>query len=425
MKINQKPEVMQKKIPAYLLLVFLAISCNSAPEVTLQVSNPMNQERSDAIILLSRGEISRWLDIPEDQLPVLTDLGGEYIPSQVDDLNGDGQWDELFAMTTLEALGKQTIVIKFVLPADYPEFPIRTNLHLGDALNNYQEINSAQRLEGVSYHNYSGVTDASFQMEGPAWENDKIGFRNYMDQRSGMDIFGKTTSNMVLDLVGRKGEPSYHEPGEWGMDVLKVGTSLGAGGIGYMYNDSIYRVGDKGSGSYEVIFQGPLRSRFNLSYTGWMLEGQSFNVTNQIEIIAGRHFYRGLVTYSGPEIPLALVPGIVNMKSSALYVTELNDQYTALLTLDHQSEDGSLLAMALMVPELNLKSTGETRNEGEGIIQTYYAVLDASQGESIPYRFYAFWENEDPKWSSLEEVQNFLKNEAKRVTQSVVYYNPQ
>ena len=192
-----------------------------------------------------------------------------------------------------------------------------------------------------------------------------------------------------------------------------------------MYNDSIYSVGDKGSGSYEVIFQGPLRSRFNLSYTGWMVEGQSFNVTNQIEIIAGRHFYRGLVTYSGPEIPLALVPGIVNMKSSALYVTELNDQYTALLTLDHQSEDGSLLAMALMVPELNLKSTGETRNEGEGIIQTYYAVLDASQGESIPYRFYALWEHQDPKWSSLGEITNYLKMEAERWTQSIVYASQQ
>jgi len=422
MSANLNSGIMRRYILPYLLLVLLAVSCNSAPEVTLQVSNPMNQERSDAIILLSRGEISRWLDIPEDQLPVLTDLAGEYISSQVDDLNGDGHWDELFAMTTLEALGKQTIVIKFVLPADYPEFPIRTNLHLGDALNNYQELNSAQRLEGVSYHNYSGVTNASFQMEGPAWENDRVGFRNYMDQRNGMDIFGKTTTNMVLDQVGKEGEPSYHEPGEWGMDVLKVGTSLGAGAIGYMYNDSIYRVGDSGSGTYELIFEGPLRSRFNLSYTDWKVGEHLLNVNHQIEIVAGRQYYRGIVTYNGSEIPLELVPGIVNMKSSSLSVIKLNDQYTALVTFDHQSEDGSLLAMALMVPESYLKSTGESRNEGEGIIQTYYALLDASPGESLAYRFYSFWENEDPKWSSLEEIQNYLRDDAERLTQSVVYF---
>jgi hypothetical protein len=423
MRIHLIVYIMRINIMPSLLVGLLAISCSSTPEVSLRVSNPMNQKRKDAIILLSRGEISRWFDIPADQLPVLTDLQGEFIPSQPDDVNGDGQWDELFALTTLEAKAYQNIVIKFVLPADYPEFPARTNLHLGDAKNNYRKLNRAKRLEGVSYHNYTGLTSAAFQMEGPAWENDRVGFRNYMDQRNGMDIFGKTTSNMVLDKVGIEGEPSYHEPGEWGMDVLKVGTSLGAGGIGYMYKDSIYRVGDSGSGTYEIVFEGPLRSRFNLNYKDWKVEEHLLNVHHQIEIVAGRHYYLGIVTYSGSDVKLALVPGIVNMKSSSLSVIKLNDQFTALLTFDNQSEDGSLLAMALMVPTSYLKTTGECRNEGEGIIQTYYAVLDASPGEPLAYRFYSFWENENPKWSSLDEIQNYLQSEAKRLTQSLVYYN--
>jgi len=416
---------MQKTIFLYLLMGMLTISCSSAPEVTLQVTNPMNQKRSDAIILLSRGEISRWLDIPAGQLPVLTDMQGSYIPCQADDLDGDGQWDELFALTSMEAQAMEKIVVKFVLPEDYPEIPDRTNLHLGDVKENYQKMSRADRLEGVSYHNYAGVTEASFQMEGAAWENDKVGFRNYMDQRNGMDIFGKTTSDMVLDQVGKKGEPSYHEPGDWGMDVLKVGTSLGAGGIGYLYKDSLYRVGDNGSGTYEVVFRGPLRSRFNLTYTDWTLEEHSLKVTHQIEIIAGRHCFQSNVIYEGTEETISLVPGIVNMQSEALHVTELNDQYTALITFDRQSEDGSLLAMALVVPRPYLKSTGESRNEGEGIIQSYYAILDASPGESIPYRFYALWEQEDPKWSSLEEIKNYLKTEAGRWTQSVVYFIPE
>ncbi|MCD4710807.1 MAG: DUF4861 domain-containing protein, partial [Bacteroidales bacterium] len=216
-------------------------------------------------------------------------------------------------------------------------------------------------------------------------------------------------------------EPSYHEPGEWGLDVLKVGTSLGAGSIGYMFNDSIYRVGDNGSGTYQVIFRGTQRSRFNLSYTNWMVEDQALNVTHQIEIVAGRHCYQGLVTYSGSEEPLSLVPGIVNMKSDSLHVIKLNDHYTALFTLGHQSEDGSLLAMALVVPSACLKSTGETREEGEGIIQTYYAVLDASPGEPVPYRFYSLWEKENQKWSSMDEIENYLRTEAERWTQSVVF----
>jgi len=416
---------MQKTFFLYLMIGILTISCSTESGVTLQVSNPMNQKRSDAIILLSRGEISRWMDIPTDQLPVLTDLQGDYIPCQADDVDGDGQWDELFAMTSMEAKASMNILIKFVVPEEYPDFPVRTNLHLGDAKNDYQKLHSASRLEGITYHNYAAVTEATFQMEGAAWENDRVGFRNYMDQRNGMDIFGKTTTAMVMDVVGKKGEPSYHEPGEWGMDVLKVGTSLGAGAIGYQYKDSIYRVGDNGSGSYDVVFRGPLRSRFNLTYTNWTVEEQALNVSHQIEIIAGRRCYQSNVVYTGTDESMALVPGIVNMKSSELHVRELNEQYTALITFDHQAEDGSLLAMALVVANPYLKSHGETRDEGEGIIQSYYAVLDAAPGEPVPYRFYALWEHEDPRWSSLEEITKYLKKEAERWTQSVVYTTQQ
>lgn len=405
----------------YLLICVTPLSCSSPSEVTLRVQNPLDQKRNDAIILLSRGEISRWCTVPSDRLPVLTGLDGGAIPCQPDDLDGDGRWDELFGLTDLDASGQQTILIKFIEKDRYPEFPARSNIHLGDARDKYRNLDRASRLESVSYQNYEGVTSAAYQMEGVAWENDKVGFRNYMDQRNGMDIFGKTTSDMVLDSVGKEGGPSYHEPAEWGQDVLKVGTSLGAGGIGYMYKDSIYRVGDSGSGTFEVVFRGSQRSRFNLDYTNWAVGDQMLHVTHQIEIVAGRHYYRGNVVYDGTDAPLSLVTGIVNMKSDSLYVVRLNDQYTALFTLDHQAEDGSMLAMALMVPTIHLKTIGETRNVGKGIIETYFAVLDASPGELVPYRFYALWEREDPRWASLDEITAYLNTEAARWTQSVVY----
>ena len=416
---------MRITILSSMLIGLLTISCSSSPEVTLQVNNPLNQKRSDAVVLLSRGEISRWVDIPADQLPVLTDTDGTYIPSQADDVDGDGLWDELFAMADMEARETFYITVKFILPEEYPEFQVRTNLHLGDAKDNYRELISAKRLEGITYHNYAGVTEASFQMEGVAWENDRVGFRNYMDQRNGMDIFGKTTKDMVLEEVGVSGAPSYHEPGAWGMDVLKVGTSLGAGGIAYMSEDSLYRVGDSGTGTYNIVFQGPLRSRFRLDYKDWQIGEAFVNVSHQIQIVAGRPCYGNLVTYSGTEESPALVPGIVNMKSDSLYVLELNDQFTALLTHDHQSEDGSLLSMALIVPSTYLVSTAKTSDEGDGVTQTYYACLDAKPNESQLYRFYAFWEKEDPLWASLEEIESYLQTEAERLSQSIIYLNQQ
>jgi hypothetical protein len=405
----------------YIMFVILAASCGSGSEILLQVFNPLDQPREDATILLSRGEISNMMEIPDGTVPLLLDENRDPLPCQADDVDGDGQWDELFALIDLSAKGTLKVVLQFVAPGDYPEFEVRTNLRLGDASKpGYPELETASRLEGVSYHNYSGRTEASFQMEGPAWENDRVGFRNYLDQRNGMDIFGKLTREMVLDSVGMEGRPSYHEPAAWGMDVLKVGTSLGAGAIGYMYLDSIYRVGDNGSGTYGVVFEGSQRSRFKLSYTNWKVGEEALDVVHQVEIGGGRHYYQGTVVYSGTEESLNLVTGIVNMKSKELHMVDLDAHHTAFITHDLQSEDTTLLAMALMMPKDYLVEYGETKESGEGITQTYYAVLESSSGEPVAYRFYALWEKEDPRWASLENVTEYLKNEAARWTQSVI-----
>ena len=338
-----------------VLLIILINSCTSNEKIRILVSNPLDQQRNDAIILLTRSAIENWQEIPEDQVPLLTDEADNPIPSQLDDLNNDGEWDELFALTDMESLGQKTIVLTFISPDEYPSFEVRKNLRLGGNEPGYPELLKAERLEGITYHNH-GRTGEVYQMEGPAWENDMVGFRNYLDQRNGMDIFGKLTNEMVLDSVGIEGRQSYHEPDDWGMDVLKVGTSLGAGAIGYMFNDSIYRAGDNGSGTYEVLFEGSQRSRFNLTFTNWEVEDTPVDVIHQIEIVAGRHCFQSSVTYSGSDITMNLVPGIVNMKSDSLFFLKLNDYYSGLLTHDYQSEDSSLLAMALIIPTGYLKS---------------------------------------------------------------------
>ena len=137
---------MRKICALVILVLLLACSRGSGPEIALQVSNLSEYPRPDATLLLSRGEISRWIEIPSDLLPVLKDLSGEYIPCQVDDIDGDGQWDELFGLTDLGPSASTTVVIAFLSPELYPTFPTRTNLHLGDAKNRYRELNVADRL---------------------------------------------------------------------------------------------------------------------------------------------------------------------------------------------------------------------------------------------------------------------------------------
>jgi len=277
----------------------------------------------------------------------------------------------------------------------------------------YPELERADRLEGITYHNH-GRTGEVYQMEGPAWENDRVGFRNYLDQRNGMDIFGKLTGRMVLDSVGIAGRQSYHERDSWGMDVLKVGTSLGAGSIACHYRDSLFRVGDNGSGAYRAVVEGPLRSLLELSFSGWNVSGQSVDVVHRVGIQAGTRYYNGRISLSGAGVEMDPVTGIVNMKSDSLHVMELNERVTGFLTHAPQSEDTTMLAMALLVHSADVKEYGEAPGSGGGITETYYVVLDAGGDQDAEYRFYALWEQEDPRWSSLEEVTSFLRREADR-----------
>ena len=409
-----------KRIHYFSLLLAAALSaCQQDREVSLIFTNPLDLQRNDAPVLLSREMIAGWTDVPGGLLPLITDTAGTPVPGQADDLDGDGEWDELFLLTDLGPYATVRVNLQFVSQGEYPSFTLRTNLRMGANEPGYPELERAGRLEGITYHNHARTGEV-YQMEGPAWENDLVGFRNYMDQRNGMDIFGKITREMVLDSVGLAGGPSYHEPDWWGMDVLKVGTSLGAGAIAYRMRDTLYRVGDNGSGSYIRRYEGPLRSGFDLTYTGWNPGEAEMDVTHFIEIIGGHRFYGSQVKYEWADGGTVqsegteLVTGIVNMKSDTLFRRELNSAYTGLMTHDYQAEDTTLLAMALLVPTERLTEIGRTPDQGEGITQTYFAALKAEPGELVPYRFYALWEREDPRWASHEEVFHLLREEAER-----------
>lgn len=110
--------------------------------------------------------------------------------------------------------------------------------------------NEQYEYKGGTWKNVSSIgvdekhTDHSFDIryEGPGWESDKIGYRFYLDWRNAVDIFGKTVDTLVLQNIGLDGFDSYHEMCDWGVDVLKVGGSLGMGSIGHWANETANRV---------------------------------------------------------------------------------------------------------------------------------------------------------------------------------------
>jgi hypothetical protein len=133
--------------------------------------------------------------------------------------------------------------------------------------------------------------DALFKYEGPGWESEKVGYRFYLDWRNATDIFGKITNQLVLHRVGTNDviakDDSYHKMQDWGMDIFKVGNTLGIGSIGMMSNNKIEMVSKTDELICEISSNGPLLSEVKTNYKGWLVNQNKYDLVSKFSISAG------------------------------------------------------------------------------------------------------------------------------------------
>ncbi len=267
-------------------------------------------------------------------------------------------------------------------------------------------------------NNFASTPIPYYQTEGPAWENNKVGFRLYLDVRNGKDIFGKTTPAMVMDTVGTFGDKYYHHYDErWGMDILKVGQSLGAGALAlHIKNgvvDSLVRLGGTAVGEtvFELVKDGPDEAVIRLHYNNWKILSRSYNVVEEISIQPDTYFYQSKVTISGLKGDERLVTGIVNLKNLPSF-KETKGGKTILFTHGKQSENGDYLGMAIIADARFQPLTGKTPDAGAAITNTYTMSLKPQNGQPMLFRFYAGWEKTDSSFKDKKRFKNLLLAEA-------------
>lgn len=260
-----------------------------------------------------------------------------------------------------------------------------------------------------------------YQTEGPAWENDKVGFRLYFDVRNAKDIFGKITPGQVMDTVGSTGDSFYHhlDP-RWGMDLLKVGTSLGAGGLALEIrrkggSDTLVRLGgpEVGETRFELLQDGPEEAIFRLHYQDWRVLGRTYQLTEEVRIRTGTYFYESRVSVTGLRGDERLVTGIVNLKAPKAYRLG-SPQHALLYTHDRQTENNDLMGLAVLVHRADDPRFGATPPSGgaRGITDTHTVSLRLQEGRPVHFRFYAAWEGTDPRFRGQSYFEQFLKAEA-------------
>ena len=402
------------------LSVLLLVQCHTDPGKTaIIVTNNSDIDLTDKAISIERSQLPKITE--GNVFPLIISSDGDTLPSQLDDLDGDEIWDELFFVVDISANKEVSFSLEWV--NDPPKFPIRTSVRFGKrmaadipvkpALN---EVLTAKDLPWM-------LGFQKYQTDGPTWENDKVGFRHYLDGRNSKDVFGKKIPEISPEDVGidENGatEDNYHVMEDWGRDILSVGNSVGIGGFGLKAGDQLLRlgsiVGDTMSNvektSFRIVTEGPVRSALNYKYSNWRPENREYFVEENTFIWPGMYAYQNSIKFSGLQGDEELVVGLVNSNTEMpLSIYEGNDKYVVLYTHDKQTyEKEWWLGLAIIVPRDIYLGNMESPKTGR-LSNTFLAKLKIENNKPLTYFALACWELSDKGFTDKEYFENYLKN---------------
>lgn len=416
-------------LPAALVMV-LFVGCKvykNNTETGIVLTNNSNLKLTDKPISIARKLLP--VNNSLNNYPVLI-YKEDTIPSQVNDLDGDGKWDELFVVTNFSAKEKKNTRLIWVTKA--PQFTIRTSVRFGkrEAENiplqpaTEETVNASQVYKTLGFQKY--------QTDGPSWENDKVGFRHYLDGRNAKDVFGKKTPAITPENVGvnTKGavEDNYHVMYDWGRDIFPVGNSTGLGGYALLVGDEVNRLGILGADSlnnierttFKIVSEGPENSILSYDYDNWNASGNNYQVKEITSIWPGMYGYKNTLSLEGlkgNEMLLIALSNINNQKP--LNIVE-SGNFICLIQHDNLGYNREwIMGTAIIVPKKGYNGYTEAPKTGQ-LTNSYLAKFKVENKEPISYYAIAAWElSADKNFKDSAYFNNYVVNLAQQLSTEI------
>ena len=374
--------------------------------LTISVQNTTDVERRDCPVYIDVETIvNTYPNFNPEAFIVQCD--GIEMASQAIDLSGTGQKDHILFMSDFFPREKKEVVLHYAATGKKRKtYSRRTQAEVSHKVGGKFV---GKKYEGGEFKNVQYVHvppehtdhDTYFRYEGPGWESDKVGYRFYLDWRNAIDIFGKKTSDMVLHTVGLDGFDSYHEMADWGMDIFKVGESLGIGSVGMWQDGKVYMVSETDSIICQLIATGPIHSQIETQYYGWKVGSDTYDLNSNLSISAGSRLTKHIITMSGN--PKNVCTGLVKHAQCDVLHSESMDgegwSYFGLYGLQSLANDK--LGTAILFKKEDLLDLTEDN-------LSHVLLLSPRNGRVI-YYFLAAWEQEPDGIRTKEEFHRYLK----------------
>lgn len=378
-------------IVIFVLFTFISIAQNKTIQLTLE--NKSDQAVNEYVAEIPSSVLKK-LAIGD----YIARLGNETVPVEiVTDLEGNPKG--IFPVSSFKPHEIKKVEIEH---GSAPQYPKRTYAELSHRIGGnpveyrYDRKDTVYTWAKTNYLKLPGsFRDHSYYIkyEGPGWESDKVAFRFYLDQRNGIDVFGKKTPGIILPQVGIDGYENYHKSthSPWGEDQMTVGDALGIGSIAYWDGEKAIRVEKRDSVECYIQADGKIRSQIMTTYFGWDVNHTKYNLKALISIDAGSRASH-MELQMDKDIP-NIATGIIKKENTELMVSsEKDSEWTYLATWGKQShediknyqQESRMMGLAIFVKTKYIKEI--TSDELNHVI-----VLQPENGY-VDYYFMPTWE---------------------------------
>lgn len=327
--------------------------------IRIVVSNPLTVSIKECPVLIHRNELpfqnipERWIALVDPNLPSNTEptfeelkvrsgylrrkeTNGHYKVVQIDDLNKDGIWDEMFFLTDLA-------------PKEKREFYI----YIGQ----YERGTSKQYVHGaIATYGRHLV---------PFMESEDMGWKLWYPHD--LDLQGKRGPMLTFFHEYSTATSGYFLPPEYGADIMTVAKTFGAGGMCLFENPEdpedlsrAYYSPTKDKGpfndtryAFDVIYNGPLRSLVRVTTKNWNSGHGFYELEQYYSVVAHKSWCKVRVNFTkflAPSSNVMFGAGIRRIMQEYKSIHKGGIAISMGKNIDARIPDEDIGGEALMVP---------------------------------------------------------------------------
>ena len=336
----------------------------------------------------------------------IVSLNGIEIPSQLDDINGDGKNDELAFV--IDIRGDSSLSLEVTLcniPSDKKyESRVYGNMILNDKNQKFPTITTLSAPGKAETRPYY---DAVY-LHGPVFESELVGYRLYFDNRQSIDIYGKIKQRIELPVT------KFHTTDEqlaegYGADVLWAGQTVSLGSFrGWdAENEQPLYIDDVKTREESLRAAGPVRTIIEVKDYDWYYENHYLTMKQYYTLWAGHRDVKVEIYFEDKLTNETFCTGVQKLETDITgYLNENGIAGSWGTNQPEKSKDiFETVGLGIYVPKKYIKNSKEDDSNylfhigNEGSNEIHYYITFCNKKEENGWKTDKEWFNHVNEWA--------------------------